>query len=324
MKSAFIKSIVVALLMLSSLCRSADSYPNRPVNFIVPFGPGGNNDVVARIFANQLSEQLGKTVIVQNKLGASGVIGADFVAKAPPDGYTILMFTISMATMPGVMKSLPFDLVTDFTPITELVRLTNVLAVHPSLKVNTVKEFISLAQANPGKFNYGSAGNGSSVHLSTELFNSVVKIDLAHIPYKGGTIAAAHALLSNEVQMVLASVATLGPFIRNGQFRALAVTTNGKRTPLLPDIPSMDEAGIPGMGMYVWLGLSGPPKMPRDIVNKLNAESRKALAVPSVRARLSADGSEVVGGSPEEFGSLVRAEIQRWTSAAKAAGIKPE
>lgn len=316
--------LFVFMLFGAAQCFGADAYPNKLVRVIVSYPPGGTTDLVARVISRQLSEQLGQSFIVENRPGGGSTIGAAFVAKAAPDGYTLLMGDMSFSIVPSLYNSLPYNDTKDFTPITQVIGVPEVLVVNTSVKANTLKDFIALAQANPGKFNYGSAGVGTAIHLSGELFKIVAKVNLVHIAYKGGG-EMAMAGISGQVQMLFGAIPTLFAQVKSGRLRPLAVTTSGgKRSPILPDVPSMSEAGVPGMEIYVWFGLIGPAGMPKDVVNKLRAEVVKALAASSVKEQFAAQGAEMVGSSPEEFSKLIRTDRQRWAEVVKSAGITPE
>lgn len=308
------------MLFGASLCSGAEVYPIKPVRVVAPFAPAGISDIVARVISQQLSEQLGKTFIVDNRTGAGGIVGNGIVAKSAPDGHTLLMVNPAFTILPGISKALPYDTVKDFTPITQIMRVPSVLVVSPALNVNTLKEFVALAQANPGKFNYGSGGLGSALHLYSELFKIAAKVDIVHIPYKGGGENFA-ALIGGQIQMLIISVPTALQFVNSGRMRALAVTTDGKRAPSMPDVPSMSEAGVSGMTIYVWFGFVGPAGIPKDVVNKLHAEVVKALAASSVKNQFSGQDAELVGSSPAEFSKLIHNELQRWAEVIKSAGI---
>lgn len=316
--------LFVLMLCGASLCFGAEVYPNQPVRLIVPFGPGGSSDVFGRVISQPLAEQLGKQFIIDNRPGAGGRIGTAVVAKAAPTGYVLLVTDAGLTIYPGLYKSLPFDVLNDFTPITQILRMPNVLVVHPSLNVKTLKEFIALAQANPGKLNYGSGGSGSTPHLFAELFKMVAKVNLVHIPYKGGAGEMIVGLLGGQVEMLMPPMPTVLPHVTNGKLRALAVTTDGKRSSLMPDVPSMGEAGVSGMTVYTWNGLVGPAGLPREVINTLRAEVIKALAVPSVRERFMSQGAELIGSRPEEFSAHIRNELRRWTEVIRLVGIAPE
>ncbi|MBI4189213.1 MAG: tripartite tricarboxylate transporter substrate binding protein [Betaproteobacteria bacterium] len=317
------RNALLSVLMLfgASPCFGAEVYPSKPVRVIVTAAPGGVVDVTARVISRQLSEQFGKQFIVEQRTGADGIIGVGFVAKSAPDGYRLLLSSPNFTILPGFNKSLPYDPVKDFTPITQIIGNTQVLVVPLSLKANTLKEFVALAQANPGKFNYGSGGPGSPLHLYSVLFSKAAKIDIVHIPYKGGGGDPILGMLAGEIQMLFASIPTALPKVRSGMARALAVTTDGKRLPSMPDVPSMSKAGVSGMIVNAAYGFIGPAGMPKEVVNKLHAEVVKALAVPSVKAQYAAQEAELVGSSPEEYSELLRNELRRWDEVIKSAGI---
>ena len=308
------------MVLGTSWCSGAEVYPIKTVRVVAPFAPAGISDIVARVISQQLSEQLGKTFIVDNRTGAGGIVGNGIVAKAAPDGHTLLMVNPAFTILPGISKALPYDTVKDFTPITQIMRVPSVLVVSPALNVNTLKDFVALAQANPGKFNYGSGGPGSALHLYSELFKIAAKVNIVHIPYKGGGENFA-ALIGGQIQMLIISVPTALQFVNSGRMRALAVTTDGKRAPSMPDVPSMSEAGVSGMTIYVWFGFVGPAGIPKAIVNKLHAEVVKALAASSVKNQFTGQDAELVGSSPAEFSKLIHNELQRWAEVIKSAGI---
>ena len=310
-------------LFAAATTLAAEIYPSRPVRVIVAFAPGGGTDLTARLISQQISEQTGRSFVVENRTGASGTIGYGLAAKAAPDGYTLMMMDLSTVIVPNLFKSLPFDVARDYTPISQIVGAPNVLLVSPTVNATTLKEFIALALANPGKLNYGSAGAGSAIHLPSELFNRSAKISVTHVPYKGGGEAMT-ALLGSHVDMLITTVPAALAFVNSGKVRALAVTTSGRRSPVMPDVPSMSEAGIPGMTVYSWYGLVGPAGLPQEVVTKVHAETVKALTVPSVKERFLAQGAELVGSRPEEFAQLIRDELRRWAEVVRAAGIPPE
>ena len=312
--------LFVLLSLGASLGHGAEVYPTEPVRVVAPFAPGGISDVVARVMSQQLSEQFGKTFIVDNRTGAGGVVGNGIVAKAAPDGHTLLMVTPAFTILPGISRSLQYDSVKDFTPITQIMRVPSVLVVSPALNVNTLRDFVALARANPGKFNYGSGGPGSALHLYSELFKIAAKVNIVHVPYKGGGENFA-ALIGGQIQMLIISVPTALQFVNSGRRRVLAVPTEGKRAPSMPNVPSMSEAGVSGMTIYVWFGFAGPAGMPKAIVNKLHAEVVKALAAPSVKDQFIRQDAEFVGSSPAEFSKLIHNELQLWAKVIKSAGI---
>ena len=314
--------LLVLISFGSSFCLGAEDYPSRPVRVIAPSGPGSTTDFTARVISHQLSEQLGKQFIVDNRAGAGGIIGNDIVAKAAPDGYTLLIATPSFTVLSAMTKSLPYNASKDFAAITHMVRFTNAVVVIPSLNVSTLKEFIALARANPGKFNYGSSGYGSATHIWAELFNKAAKVNLVHVQFQGGGATVA-AMLGGQVQMIITTIPTFLMHVRSGKLRALAVTTDGKRSPSLPDVPSTSEAGLSGMSVYGWQGIIAPAGTPKAVVDKLHRETVRALAVPAVSKPFVAEAGEVVGSGPAEFSKYLRDELQRWVEVVKSAGIAP-
>ena len=319
------RSLILFLIGLGAAALSigADLNPGRPTHVVVPYGTGGGTDIASRIISQQLSEQLGRPFVVENRPGASGTVGSGYVAKAAPDGYTLAMADPSWTTVGGLYKALPYDVARDFSAISQLIRVPNALVVRAAPNMTTLKDFIAQAQQNPGKLNFGSSGPGGINHLAPELFKKSAKLNIVHIPYKSGgeTITG---LLGDQVQMLIAPVLSVLPFIQSGKMRALAVTTDGKRVPSLPDVPSMSEAGIAGMDVYYWAGLVGPAGIARNVVASLQAEIVKALAAPAVRDKFTAQSAEMVGSTPDAFATHIRNEIQRWGEVIKLAGIKPE
>jgi tripartite-type tricarboxylate transporter receptor subunit TctC len=317
--AACVALVLTAFAPLHSM--AAEVYPSRAVRVVAPFAPGGGTDTVARVVAQQFAEQLSKPFVVDNRTGASGIIAFEIVAKAAPDGHTLLLTNSAFASLPGLFKSLPYDTIKSFTPISEILRAPNVLVAHPSVNVTTLKDFIAVARANPGKFNYGSGGAGSALHLYGELFKIAAKVDLVHIPYKGGGDNMA-ALLGGQVHMNITQYQTnVIALIKSGKLRALAVTTDGKRSASLPDVPSMSEAGVAGMAIYSWAGLLAPAGLPKTLINKLHGEVVKMLAVPAVQERFAAQDAELVGSRPEVFTKLLGSEISRWAGVIRSAGI---
>lgn len=305
----------------NTAARAAD-FPNRPVHIVVPYGTGGGTDIASRILAQQLTEQMGKSFVVENRPGASGTLGAAYVAKAPADGHVLAMADPSWSTVAGLYKALPYAVDRDFAPVSQLIRVPNALVVRAGA-FGSLREFLDAARANPGKFNFGSSGPGGINHLAPELLKKSAGVNIVHIAYKSGgeTITG---LLGDQVQMLIGPVLSFMPLIQGGKLRALAVTTDGKRVPVLPDVPAMAEAGVNGMDVYYWAGLVGPAGMPREVVNALNQETVKALATQSVREKFTAQSAEVVASTPEAFGAHIRREMQRWGEVIKAAGIVPE
>ncbi len=300
---------------------AADPYPVRPVRMIVGFAPGGGTDLTARPVAQKLSELLGQQVIVENRPGAAGNIATEQVARAPADGYTLLMGTIAaLAINPGLYGNLKYDPEADFAPIIQVVDATNVLAVHPSVPANSVPEFIALAKQR--SLSAGSSGIGATGHLSIELFNLMAGVRLVHVPYKGGGPAMSD-LVGGQVQLVFATLASAGPQIRAGRLKGLAVTTM-KRSSLMPELPTLSESGLAGFDANNWYGLVAPAKTPRPIIERLNAEVAKLLAMPDVRASLANQGLDPAPGTPEQFGAYIRSERLKWTKVIRDSGAKAE
>ncbi len=313
---------VLALIGMGTQCVLAQSYPSRTIRLVVPSSPGGGTDITGRILAQKLSEQLGQQVVVDNRAGAGTVIGNDIVAKSAPDGYTLLMGISTLAINPSMYSKLPYDALSDFAPISQVVSAPNILTVHPSVPAKTVKEFIALAKAKPGSIVFGSAGMGTSPHLSGELFKTMAKIDILHVPYKGSGQSVI-SLLAGEISASFPSVPTAIPYIKTGRLRGLGVTTSA-RTRALPDVPSIAEAGLPGYEATQWFGVLAPAGTPRPIVDHLYQEVSRALHAPDVRERLIADGAEPIGSTPEEFAVYIKSETEKWARVIKASGIKPQ
>jgi tripartite-type tricarboxylate transporter receptor subunit TctC len=311
---------VLLLLGLPEVAPAAEAYPTRPVRMIVPFPAGGGVDLITRFTTDILSQALGQPFIVDNRPGAGANLGAELLARSAPDGYTIGTMTIGTHGInPTLYAHLPFDPVRDFTPITMLVIQPNVMVVPKSLGVRTVGEFIVLAKAKPGALNVGSSGNGTSLHMSAELFKQMAGVDIVHIPYRGAGPLMPD-LISGQVQVVFNNLPTAMPHIRSGALVALAVTTR-ERWPLLPDVPTMDEAGVPGFDVSSWYALMGPAKLPRDIVMALNQALVRGLERPDIRERLMEMGTRPTPGTPEQLAAHVDAEIKRWGPVVKATGL---
>ena len=310
------------LLGATALAHAQTNYPTRAVRVIVPSAPGGGTDISARILAPQLTAFLGQQVIVENRAGAGTMIGGEAVARATPDGYTLLMGISTLAINPAMYKKVPYDALKDFAPVSQAVALSNVLVVHPSLPVRNLKEFIALVKARPGQVNFASAGVGTSPHLSMELFLVLAKLNMLHVPYKGSGPGVTD-LVAGHVPAMMPNMLSAQPHIKSGRLRAMGVTGT-KRAPGADDIPTIAEAGVPGYEAVQWYGLLAPAATSRDIVTKLHAGVVRALQNPEVRQRLLNDGAEPVGSSPEEFASYLRAETVKWAKVVQAAGIKPE
>lgn len=314
---------IAALAALTVQSAFGQGYPVKPVRIIIAQAPGSATDVVSRVIGNKLGERLGQPLIIDARPGAGGTLGTEMAARAAPDGYTLFMANNSThGSNPALYSKLPYDAVKDFAPIIFVAATPYVLCVHPSLPVTTVKQLIALAKSRPGQINYASAGNGSTHHLSGELLKSMAGIDIVHIPYKG-TTPAIGALLGGEVSIMFATVTGIQPHIKSGKARALAVTTP-KRSHMMPGLPTVAEAGLPGFEMLSWFGLLAPAATPAAIVTRLNAETAKVLGLPDVKSVLTAQGFDVMSGSPEQFGDHIKREIEKITKLAKATGIKAE
>jgi tripartite-type tricarboxylate transporter receptor subunit TctC len=307
-------------LWLAGASAKAEDYPSRPVRVIVPFAPGGINDILGRAVSAQLSERLGKQFIVENKTGAGGIVGSDMVAKSPPDGYTLLVVSIAHAVNPALYK-LPYDSLKAFAPIALFGSSPNALAVHPDMP-KTLKEFVALAKSKPGDIQYGSGGIGGSPHLGMELFKLVAGVDLLHVPFRGAGPAIID-VAGGHTKAIMATVATLSPHAKSGKLRVLAVS--GKtRNRVLPDVPTMDEAGVPGYEAGNWIGLAAPAGTPQAIIDRLNKEISAIQDSADFKQKLDADGADVVKYTPAEFGSFMERELEKWSRVVKEANIKAE
>jgi tripartite-type tricarboxylate transporter receptor subunit TctC len=312
---------LLATTLLASPAAAADDYPNRTIRLIIPFAPGGSNDVVGRIIANQLGEKLGKQVFVDNRPGAGGVVGSDLAAKADPDGYTLLIVSIAHAVDPWLYK-VPFGPVKAFAPVSIIATGTNVLTVNPNVPVHSVKELLDLAKAKPGALNYASAGIGSFQHLSGELFKVTAGVNIQHVPYKGGGPAML-AVIAGEDQVMFSSIVQTVPNIQNGQLRALA-TGGEKRSPILPDLPTVAEAGVPGYVASNWWGIVAPAGTPQPIIDKLHDTIAGLLDSADTKKFLDNEGAAPAHMSSAEFGKFIEAEIAKWGPVVKQAGMKAE
>lgn len=296
------------------------AWPTQPVRMVIPFPPGGPTDLVGRVIAQALSEQLGQNVIVENKPGANANIAAELVARAPADGYTFMYNTSSLALSAVLYSKLNYDALKDFAPVALTAVVPMVLVVHPSVPAKTVPEFIDLLKKNPGKMVYGSAGNGNVTHLGAFQFLQANGLSATHVPYKGSSPALVD-LAGDQTQFMTDTINSALPYIRDGRMRALAVTS-ATRSPVLPDVPTLQESGMAGFEVGAWQGVVMPAKTPPEIVNKLNAEITKALKNPAVLEKLAAQGAQPLGSTPEQYGAYLRSEIQRWGEVAKATGAK--
>jgi len=312
----------IAALLFSAGAVQAQGWPQKSVRFVVPFPPGGATDVAARALSDKLSQALGQQVVIDNRAGASGAIGAGEVARAAPDGYTILFAADPVTTLHLVMKSVAYDTLRDFAPITQVTTQPLALAAHSSVPAKTVQELIALVKANPGKYSFAHSGIGTGQHLSGELFKKLAGIDMVHVPYKGGG-PAVQDLVAGQVPLAVLGSTPLIPHHKSGRIRIIAFTSKD-RFPTLPEIPTLHESGFPGFDTGQWLGLLAPRGTPAEVIGVLNAETRKALALPDVRERLLQSALLPAGGTPQEFGALIAADIERWTRLANEAGVKPQ
>lgn len=313
---------LLAVAMLSTSLTAAAAYPDKPIRLVVPFPPGGAVDFYARVVQPALTEVLGQPVVIENKAGASGMVGAALVAQAPADGHTLLIGNIaSMAINVGIYAKMPYDPRKDLTHIVRTVDVNYVMAVHPSVPARTVQEFIAYTKTQGGKVSYGSAGNGSLPHLATELFKSLTGTQMIHVPYKGGGPMVSD-ILGGQIQLVIADQANLMPHVQSGRLRALAVAT-AKRSPNAPDIPTIGET-LPGFEATAWQGLVGPAGLPPDITRRINEAFNQVMAMPAVRDKLLAAGLAPVGGTPEQFSRFIDSEINKWTKIAKDVGASAD
>ncbi len=315
------KILFVILAIFSLPAIAADPYPTKPIKMIVAYPAGGANDIVARAIAQEISPDLGPPVVIETKSGAAGIVGADAAAKAAPDGYTLFMAAGAHTLAPSLHKSLPYDIVRDFEPVSLAATGTYLLVVHPSVPAKSVKELIELAKAKPGELNFASSGVGAPPHLAGVMFQKLAGVSLNHVPYRGDTPAIAD-LVGGQVQLAFLSIQPLIPQVKSGALRALAITS-GKRSPAMPDLPTVAESGLPGYDIGTWWGVLAPAKTPRAIVERLAAATKKATAIPSIRERFAAGGIAAESNSPEEFSAMIRSEVARYRELA-AAGVKPE
>jgi tripartite-type tricarboxylate transporter receptor subunit TctC len=315
--------VVAVLLPCTAAAQGpAEPYPARPVRVVIGLAPGGGTDIQARLFAQKLSENLGRPFVVENRTGAGGTIAYAQIAKSPPDGYTLLGVTSGYTITPAVYSKLPYDPVKDFAPISLVVQAPFLLLTHPSLPVTTVKDLLALARAKPGMLDCGSAGHGSSTHMAFELFRTMAGVKITHIPYKGTGPALVDGM-AGQVHMLFGNVLSTLTHVKTGRLRALAVTTP-KRSTVLPDLPTISESGVPGYENSTWFGLLAPAGTPAAVLNKLNAELVKASQSPDIVERIAPDGGEPVGSTPEQFRRHLATEIERWRKVAQAAGMRVE
>jgi len=316
----FTLSVVIwAAVMVTA---TAAEFPTRPIRLIVPFPPGGTTDVLARLIGPKLTEVFKQPVVIDNRSGAAGMIGADAIAKASADGHTFGIIISTHAISPALFAKSPFDPVRDFAPLTLAISVANVISVHPSVPTTSLAELIALAKARPGKLSFGSAGTGTAVHLTGELFKSVAHVDITHVPYKGGGPALTD-LIAGQIPMGVQNITTIVPYVRGGRVRALGISSL-ERSPALPDVPTVASQGFPGFEAKEWYGLVAPGGTPRAIVTRLNQEIVRIINSPDVRSRLLDLGADIVGDSPDQFGALIRGELAKWSKLLKETGIRLE
>ncbi|MDC7789505.1 tripartite tricarboxylate transporter substrate binding protein [Rhodoplanes sp. TEM] len=317
---ALVVAVAAGALTAAAVPASAQTFPSRPVTFVVPFAPGGSTDTVARIVAQAAGGPLGVPTVVENRTGGAGVVGWSAVARAAPDGHTLLTLEMSFTIAAGLIPTLPFDPRKGFVQVTTAVENPHVMVVNPDLPAKTVAELIALLKANPGKYFFGSGGNGTNTHMGGELFKSLAGVDLVHVPYRGAG-AVLQDLVAGQVQVLVTSLPTALPLIQSGKLRPLMVAA-AKRSPVLPEVPTAAEAGLPGMVMNFWVGFAVPAGTPAPVVARLNTDILAGLAQPDTRKRLAELGMEPVGNTPAEAEALIESEIARWSAIAKAANIK--
>jgi tripartite-type tricarboxylate transporter receptor subunit TctC len=309
-------------LLALALPLCAQGYPAKPVKVVIPYAPGGNMEHW-RPTLEKVGQLVGQPLVMENRAGAGGNIGSDYVAKSPADGYTLLIGTIGThAINPSVYAGMPYDAIKDFTPVVLLATMTNVAAINPATPVKSIREFIDYAKANPGKLNFASPGNGSSAHLTGELFKQVTGISMQHVPYKGSAPAVMD-LIAGRIDIMFDNIPLPLPHIKAGKLRGLAVTA-AQRSPALPDLPTLAEAGVPGFDVSSWYGIYAPAGLPKELLAKLNGAFNEALRTPDIRAQLTAQGWTVVGGTPEQFAVHTQAELERWARVAKSANVRVE
>jgi tripartite-type tricarboxylate transporter receptor subunit TctC len=317
-----VASLIALLWLIPAAPCTAQDYPSRPVKMIIPFGAGGPTDIFTRLLAEELRKSLKEPFVMENRPGAGTIIGTDAAAKSPPDGYTLLMISATQTTTETLVPNKPFKLMRDFVPVASLLNSELVMVVHPSVPVNTVKEFIALAKSKPGALNYASSGVGSNYHMAGELFKNLTGTDILHVPYKGSS-GARNDIISGQIEMMFDSLPSMVPMIKAGRVKALG-TTGKVRSAILPDVPTLSEAGVPGYEATIWIGLMVPTGTPQPIVTLLSTEINKILARPDVKEAWEKQGATPMIMKPEEFGVYVQSEIDKWAKLIKANNIKPE
>lgn len=321
--NSLIAGLLIATVALTSHSQTSSAtppsaYPNKPVKVIVPYPPGGPTDIVARVVFQQVSEATGHQFVIENRAGAGGNIGAEFVARAPADGYTLLIGTTAHAINMSMVKGLSYDVIKDFTPVTQLTQGPLVLVATPGFPANNVRELIALAKARPNTLNFASSGNGQSTHLSAELFNSMAGIKLSHVPYKGSSPALTD-VMAGQVPLMFDTMLSAMPFVKGGKLKALAVTSP-LRSPAAPDVPTIAESGLPGYEVFAWNGLLAPAGTSKAVIARLSEELQRALQLPQVKEKFNAQGFAASWNTPEQFGGFLRGEVDKWTKTVKASG----
>ncbi len=317
-----VKVAVACVAVVGALPAAGQTYPSKAIRYIVPFPPAGATDILARWVAEKITPALGHPVVVENRPGAAGGVGTDLVAKSPPDGYTILMATAAQAISETLYVRQPFSFARDLTAVALIARVPNVMEVHPSVPVKTVKEFIALAKAQPGQINFASSGAGTTIHMSGELFKLLAGVDIVHIPYKGSAPALTD-LMAGQVSVMWDNLPASMPYIKAGRLRAIAITS-AARYPGLPELPTIAESGVPGYEASAWFGVVAPAAMPREAITRLNTEINRAVNLPDMKERFAQQGAIPAPGTPEDFASWIRAEIAKWGKVVKASGAKVE
>lgn len=318
----FAAVLLVAGLLAPAPDVLAQAYPARPIRFVVPFPPGAATDTVTRILGIKMTESWGQPVLVENRPGATGMVGAAVVAKAPPDGYTLVNVISSHVVHPSLVLKVPFDPIADFTPVVMLMRSPNLFCVNLALPVHSVAELVANAKANPGKLSFGATGVGGSNHLTGELFKIAAHVDMQAVPYKGAAPAISDAI-GGQIPLVISTIASVGPMVKAGKLRALAVSS-ARRDPSFPEVPTLAESGYPGFDASEWWAILGPAGMPGEVVAKLNAEIDRIMNLPDVKTRSRELGIEYIGGTPEEARAFMRSEMDKWSKVVRSAGLKPE
>ena len=314
-----VRALLLAVAAIAATPCAAQNYPNRTIRMIVPFGAGGPTDVFTRSLGEELRKSLGQPIVMENRPGAGTIIGTTEAAKSPPDGYTLLMISATQTTVETLNPNKPYALMRDFVPVAALMNSELVLVVHPSVPANNLQEFLALARSKPGKLNYASSGPGSNYHMAAELVKNLAGLDIVHVPYKGST-GARGDIISGQIEMMFDSVPTMAPMIETGRVRALG-TSGRVRSPVLPNVPTLAEAGVPGYDATIWIGVMAPAGTPKEIVELLNREINKILARPDIKEAWQRQGANTMVMSPQEFGAYIQSEIERWGKLIKANNI---